>query len=150
MPRTLTAPVVVTLVMLLVPLPAYAAVCFRSLSTDTARTDNIKVTLAGSGEEFFALVGEAVRVSCSGSAQSAPLTGTAHLRADGKAHFSVFIGGTAACLPLNISGTLDPPAFNSGSGTIDIPSNDTFGTTTFSAISCPTLPADVTTARPDR
>ena len=107
MPRTLTAPGVVTLVMLLVPLPAYAAVCFRSLSTDTARTDNIKVTLAGSGEEFFALVGEAVRVSCSGSV-------------------------------------------NSGSGTIDIPSNDTFGTTTFSAISCPTLPADVTTARPDR
>jgi hypothetical protein len=124
----------------LLPAQGFAAVCFQSTSTDTERTDNIKLAVGAPVEEFFPLLGEAVRVSCSESAESAPLTGTAHLRSDGKAHFSVFIGGTAGCFPLIIEGTLDPPAFNTGSGNIDIPSNETFGTTTFTAISCPSLP----------
>lgn len=135
-------------IVLVLPVQAFAAVCFQS-AANTGRTDNIKLTVEGSSEEFFSLVGEAVRVSCSAT-QSAPLSGSAHVRPDGTAHFGAFIAGTASCFPIIISGTLNPPAFNTGSGVIDIPSNDTFGTTTFSAISCPALPQGTEAATPDR
>ena len=111
---------VFVLVMLLLPVQAFAAGCFRATTPGGTKWD-IKVTVEGSAEEFFNLVGEGIHVSCAAT-ESAPLNGAAHLRSDGKAHFNVVFGGTSHCFPAFIQGILNPPAFNTGSGTVDIPS----------------------------
>jgi hypothetical protein len=129
-------PLVVMLVVLLLPVQTFAAVCFKASFGSSEAT--IKLTVAAVAEEFFSLVGEGIKTSCA-SSESAPLTGTAHLRPDGKAHFSVTIGGTASCDPIMFQGLLDPPSFNTGSGTFD-EINGGFGDATFSAVSCLPLP----------
>ena len=131
------SPLVVMLVALLLPVQTFAAICFKASYGSSETT--IKLTIQGVAEEFFSLVGEGIHTSCGVSLQSAPLTGAAHLRSDGKVHFSVTIGGTAGCDPTAFSGLLDPPSFNTGNGTYDIV-NGVFGNATFSAASCIPLP----------
>jgi hypothetical protein len=132
------SPLVVMLVMLLLPVQTFAAVCFKaSFGTSEA---TIKLTVAGVAEEFFSLVGEGIKTSCASSAlESAPLTGAAHLRPDGKVHFTLSIGGTTTCDPIMFQGLLDPPSFNTGNGTYD-EINGGFGDATFSAAACLPLP----------
>lgn len=144
---------VFAVIMLLLPLQAFAAVCFRSQGVSVGgRTDDVRVILVNPGpsEGFFSLVGEAIRTSCAPS-ESAPLTGSAHLQSpNGPAHFSVFIGGTASCFPIILQGILHPPTFNAGTGTLDVPSNDTFDDADFFPIPCPPLPQSAGTGNPDR
>jgi len=125
------------LVALLLPVQTFAAICFKASYGSSETT--IKLTVQGVAEEFFSLVGEGIHANCSVSLQSAPLTGAAHLRSDGKVHFSVTVGGTAGCDPIAFSGLLDPPSFNTGNGTYDVV-NGVFGNATFSAASCIPLP----------
>jgi hypothetical protein len=108
----------VVVALALVPSPALAAICF-SVSGFTT----VMLTGFPGPEGFFPLVGEAVntcRLPGGGpSGQTAPLNGVAHGRGDGSAHFAIFVGGTASCAPISIQGTLDPPFFGSGGGTVD-------------------------------
>ena len=128
---------------MMLPLQAFSAVCFRSASVaDPTKLDDIKVTVSGpQTEEFFSLVGEAIRGSCLPTQrESAPLVGAARIRADGAAYISLFIGGTASCRPVVIHGKLFPPGFNSGTGMIDNPSLNTRESVNFFPIPCPVLP----------
>lgn len=135
--RILTMSAVVG-VLLLLPLQALAAICFNV----SPFTDVAVIELAGQGGDFFSLVGEVV--NWCGSGTSMPLSGSAHLRSDGKAHFGVSIHGpvgapTATCVPGWYQGTLSPPSFNSGSG---FHRNDlgTVTAITFVPVSCPLIP----------
>jgi hypothetical protein len=105
LPKLLLA--VTMLVALLLPVQTFAALCFKA-SYGSSET-MIKLTIQGVAEEFFSLVGEGIHTSCGGSSESAPLTGAAHLRSDGKVHFSVTIGGTAGCDPTAFSGASRSP-----------------------------------------
>lgn len=121
-------------VLLLLPLQALAAICFNL----SPLPDVAVIEIAGQGGDFFSLVGEVV--NWCGPGTSSPLSGSAHLRSDGKAHFGVSVhalDGSATCNPGWFTGTLDPPSFNSGSGFY----NRFGGTTavTFVAASCPLI-----------
>lgn len=121
-------------VLLLLPLQALAAICFNL----SPLPDVAVIEIAGQGGDFFSLVGEVV--NWCGSGTSSPISGSAHLRSDGKAHFGVSshdIGPSPTCGPGWIQGTLDPPSFNSGSGFY----NKYAGTAavTFVAASCPLI-----------
>lgn len=138
---------VFAVIMLLLPVQAFAAVCFRSQAQNgfagiSGDVNDLRVVLVNPSpsEGFFSLVGEARRSSCDPS-ENAPLTGAAHIRlSDGAAHFSVFIGGTAHCLPVVIEGIVHPSTYNSGTGNIDVPSTNQSDAVFLFPLDCSTQP----------
>lgn len=131
---------VAAVVLVLLPLPAIAAVCFNA----SPLLDVVVMDVAGQGGSFFSLAGEVV--GWCGTGTSMPLSGAAHIRPDGKAHFGISIhgpvGSPATCVPGWYQGTLNAPAFNTGTG---FHRNALGGTTalTFVAVTCPTIPQAV-------
>lgn len=130
-----------SVIAILLPAQALAAVCFTPGPFSPQEVLVIEVT--GSGGGFFSLAGE--YVGACGPGTSMPLHGSAHLRPDGSAHFAVsIISAASQCLPFRIQGTVNPPAFNNGSGfhQIDLLVNNQIVTTpvTFIPATCPGLP----------
>lgn len=130
----------VALVALLVPAQALAGVCF---SIDGFTT--IFLAVGPTSEGFVSLVGEAVSTcrltNGNPSGESAPLTGSAHTRANADAHFSLFVGGTGSCFPISVQGTLLAPSYNSGSGTVESLSTNGSANVTITPAACPVLPS---------
>jgi hypothetical protein len=121
----------------LVPFPAFAAVCF-SVAAGASSFGTMVLAIEGQGEQFFDLVGQVVAPCNSAAAgERVTLTGSARLDAAGNAEFSATVPGTAACFPYLVSGTLQAPAFASGSGRVDVPSTGQTGAVTLAPAACP-------------
>ena len=135
---SLFSPSATLLIALLLPAQALAGICFKS-TTGTGEQMIVKLTVAGQAEEFFNLLGEAIHTAGCATSESSPLNGTAHLRSDGKVHFGMTVRGTLHCDPVMLQGLLNPPSYDSGSGTFDIVNGD-YGNASFSAVACPSLP----------
>lgn len=138
--RTLMMMLAIVGAFLLSPLPALAAVCFRA----SPLIDIAVIEVEGAAGPFFSLIGEVV--NWCGTNTSMPLSGSAHIRPDGNAHFGVSIQGVVGttCAPGWYQGTLNPPTFDTGTGF----HRNAFGSTTtltFSAVSCPTIPQEAGT-----
>ncbi len=133
-----TCLIALTLVALL-PAPALATICFQLAPFSDVVVLEIHGDPVGG---FYSLIGE--DVGPCGPTTSMPLVGTAHLRADGKAHIGLVVNsanddGVIDCRPFTIQGTLDPPSFNSGAGFIGS-SNQVATAITFTSAACPALP----------
>ncbi len=141
---TMTKRVVLMVAALLALTPVHvfaAATCFRIVGTQNVHV--LVLTAAGAGDQFFSLVGEDVATGfCSHNQQSFPFTGSAHARADGTVHFGVRVDFIDAgpCVPFTVQGTLNPPAFNTGTGFFRYDDGSLNETVTFTAESCPALP----------
>jgi hypothetical protein len=126
----------------LTPAAAFpATTCFRIVGTQNVHV--IVLTAAGAGDQFFSLVGEDVATGfCSHGQQSFPFTGSAHARADGTVHFGLRVDfiDAGSCVPFTVQGTLNPPAFNTGTGFFRYDDGSLNETVTFTAETCPALP----------
>ena len=129
--------------LVLLPVQTWAAVCFNVVRGVV--TDVVVIEVVGQAGPFFSLVGEAL-IACGTGTNSMPLSGSAHVRSDGKAHFGISIssltvpsGLVAPCVPVWIQGTLDPPAFNTGTGVVRFEGSPS-AAFPFTAASCPPLP----------
>lgn len=123
-------------VFVLLPLQAWATVCFKM----TTFADVFVIEAVGTVGPFVSLVGELVG-RC-GPGTSAPISGTAHMRADGKAHFglamlSPAITAAGECPGGWVQGTVDPPNFNSGTGAIQNTSGGVVNVTFVPVSPCP-------------
>lgn len=131
--------VVAMVIGILLPVQAFAAVCFQDQLGDT-----FVIEVAVQAGQFFSLVGEVVG-SASGngiiqSGASFPLVGSAHLRGDGTAHFGITVhADDETHFPMWSQGILNPPDFNTGSGFLDELGLN-FVILTFSPATCPALP----------
>ena len=132
--RTWTLIAAITL-SLLIPAHALAAICFQLAPYDDIIVLEIQGEPAGG---FYNLLGEAVG-SC-GEGTSFLVSGAAHLREDGKAHFGITVSSAAVnCVPFTVQGTLDPPSFNSGDGYVGQWTSANTAVT-FTAVTCPAIP----------
>lgn len=121
-------------VLLLLPLQALAAVCVNAAPFSEVLVLEIEGTIGA----FFDLVGE--HVGTCGANTSRPLSGTAHVRSTGVAHFgTISHNSSSSCVPVFIQGTLNPPSYTSGTGYYRNTAGGA-GALTFSAASCPALP----------
>jgi hypothetical protein len=134
----ITRRLVVAAVVLLVGLgvlapspPAQAATCF----VDNGGLVYV-VSIAATSEGFFSLVGEVLF----GATLSYPLTGSAHIRADGNAHVAMLVHSSAPgnLAPFVVQAVLTAPSFNVGSGTFTNMAGNT-GSLGFTATACPTV-----------
>jgi hypothetical protein len=133
--RTLGAvSVFVTIALLLGPGSARAAVCTSPFDGST-----FVLAVAPGPEGFFAVHGELVNPCTGGAGQSGVVTGTAHLRPDGKAHLGLSVAPTSACGGSFFEAILDPPSFSSGVGQVDTASANFFQSITYTPASCPAL-----------
>jgi hypothetical protein len=99
------------------------------------------IDLVGFGGPFFTLGGEWVIGGAPGGGGH-PFIGTAHLRPDGKVHFSLIIGqaGSGLSGPLVLEGTLNPPSFTTGTATErSVVGTESTGTRTLGPAACPPL-----------
>jgi hypothetical protein len=115
-------------VLVLAAVPADAAGCFNP-AAEGAPFAMIVIELAGGTAPFFSLVGEVVTNTAQGRVSS-PVAGSAFVRADGTAPFTLL--GAVGVGP--VIGTLSPPAYDHGvvqavTGPIPI-----------AAVPCPALP----------
>lgn len=121
--------------LLVIPVQALAALCITPSVGAT-----FVLTGAAGPEGFFFILGELVQPCTGLSTQSAPVTGTGHLRPDGRIHLGLAVSPTANCTASFYEAFLDPPAFNSGTGTVNNPGVTFFMPRTYSPASCPALP----------
>ena len=129
----------ILLLALLLPVTAGAATCFGMASGPTT-FGTVVLAIETTAEGFYAVAGEVVGPCPSGATQSVPWAGVAHLTGSGAAHLSGSVPGTASCLPFFFNATLQPPAYTTGTGRVDVPSNGTGGAVTLSPAACPALP----------
>ena len=123
---------------ILLPAQALAAVCF---TPSPFVADVLVIEVTGSAGGFFSLAGE--EVGACGPGTSMPLHGSAHLKADGKAHFGVTVlssSGNPPCVPGIYQGVVDPPAYTSGSGFHQNLATGVTTPVTFIPAACPGLP----------
>ena len=125
------------LVGVLAPGEAPASLCLRNEFNEVYVID-----LVGFGGPFFTLGGEWVILGPSGGGGH-PFIGTAHLRPDGKVHFSLIIGqaGSGLSGPLVLEGLLNPPTFTTGTATERgvVGAESSFTRTLGPASACPPL-----------
>ena len=145
--RTLSRIVLSSLLPLLAPLglssPAEAQLCFAdqtgtvylvAVVAATALQDVPGRTSAGFAPGIFSAGGEAV---LDGGAASAPLTATAHLRTDGRAHVGITVhSATSTTVPFWVEAVLDAPGFDKGSGFF-VNAAGSSGALTFAPATCP-------------
>jgi hypothetical protein len=118
----------------MIPVAANAAVCFKGPGEEITLLE-----IVGSAGRYFSIVGEHFTAPDNPDQNPQPLSGVAHLRPDGSAHFSYTAVGSVALI-YAVTGTLLPPNFNTGSGfeSLIIDSTVFSGTpVTFSPATCP-------------
>lgn len=108
------------------PLQALAQVCFQL----SPFTDILEIGISGVGPpgDNLDLTGRNRGANC-GVDADIPVSGAAHVRSAGNAHFAAVLYGSSTCFTVWVHGQLNPPSFNSGSGSFRR-SNETSGALT--------------------
>jgi hypothetical protein len=132
----------------LLPASSQATLCFK-----TQLGSIVQMEVLGPAGGFFALMGDLKSPPGLGEL-SAPFSGTAHLRPDGFVHFGVQIHSAVQqpppliVEPFTLEGTLNPPAFTSGTATAFFPSGVVSPVPlTLSPSPCPAPPSDCITGQ---
>jgi hypothetical protein len=114
--------------LVLAPMSANAAGCFNP-SVEGAPFTMLVIELVGGTAPFFSLIGEVVSNTAQGRVSS-PVSGSAFVRADGTAPFTLL--GAVGVGP--VIGTLSPPAYDHGVV------QGVMASIPITAVPCPALP----------
>lgn len=123
-------------VLVVAPVSAQATACFEGIGT-------IAVEVTGVTGPYFSLVGEIITVNAAQQKASAPLTGSAFIRADGTVAFGLVVPGASGGVGLAgfvLTGTLYPPGYDKGTVQAQNFGGGGSQPVTLTAVACPPLP----------